>query len=399
MGIPLKWSVFLFSGFLFANLAPAAHLHAQNTAGYCIRGRVFDAQTGQPVPHANAFLAHSMLGDAGDEQGIFQINNIPAGQHELIVSVLGYELYKKTLRLPAATPVILTVALTPRIIPFPEIEISADTREWRKNLRRFSEQLIGTSRNARMTEIENAYCLDFRVNDDTLIATANEPLRIINRGLGYKIYYVLESFRASRTTARFSGLPRFDTLAANSSQQLRTWKERRKQAYQGSLRHFLTVLCANFDSVTTVLKRDPTLAARLQRGEASSINLLSREGFVVYRLERPVGSPQTIRRQIDPYSLIRAGTHPEDRVLTFRGSLQVVYNRGAEQPEYLAYLRLGRWTRTYQTSLIEALQDSVTIDVRGRYFDTFALHTKGYWGWQRLAEMLPFEYSPAGPAN
>ncbi len=390
------WSaVFLYRVVLLFIFTPAGQIHAQTANSYSISGRVFDVETERPIANANAFLAHTMLGDAGDAEGIFRISKIPAGQYELIVSVVGYEIFKKTIRLPADMPVTVMVALRPTVIQFPEVEISADSKEWQKNLRRFTEQFLGTSRNAMMTTIENPYALDFSVKNDTLYALAHEPLRITNRGLGYKIFYVLESFQTSGTTVRFAGTPRFDTLAAETPEQMRVWQQRRQQAYLGSLRHFLTVLCANYDSVRSVLQRDPTLAEPLSAGA----NLVSRSGFMIYRRFRPVGSPHLVRRLVAPFSLIHAGEHPDDRILSFRGSLQVVYNREAEEPEYLTYLRLDRWVHTYQTSLIDALQDSVTIDVRGRYFDAFALHTRGYWGWERLAEMLPFEYSLPMPQN
>lgn len=54
---------------------------------------------------------------------------------------------------------------------------------------------------------------------------------------------------------------------------------------------------------------------------------------------------------------------------------------------------IDRLTKT-QTSWIVLQQQYVAIDTSGHLFDPFAIKTYGYWSWERVAELLPWEYRP-----
>ena len=45
-----------------------------------------------------------------------------------------------------------------------------------------------------------------------------------------------------------------------------------------------------------------------------------------------------------------------------------------------------------QVSWITLTKDSILIDKAGRYYETFSIKTSGYWGLERLSDILPFEY-------
>ena len=55
-----------------------------------IAGRVYDAETREPLPGANVVVDGTNMGDATDIEGNYQILNLPPGKYTLVVSMMGY---------------------------------------------------------------------------------------------------------------------------------------------------------------------------------------------------------------------------------------------------------------------------------------------------------------------
>ncbi|MCI0695766.1 TonB-dependent receptor [candidate division KSB1 bacterium] len=67
-------------------MAPSAF--AQNSGR--LKGKVVDAQTGEPLPSANVFIDQTTMGAATDLDGVYTINAIPPGTYTVVTSMLGY---------------------------------------------------------------------------------------------------------------------------------------------------------------------------------------------------------------------------------------------------------------------------------------------------------------------
>src|SRR6187551_3818975 len=65
--------------------------HTQNLTSFS--GRIIDADTKDPIPFANVFLANTVVGTSSREDGTFQLGKIPEGKYDLTVSMIGYRLY------------------------------------------------------------------------------------------------------------------------------------------------------------------------------------------------------------------------------------------------------------------------------------------------------------------
>ena len=74
--------------FALALFMPVSGLHAGTTGK--IKGRVFDAQTGTPLPGVNVQVVGTNLGAATDLDGFYIILNITPGQYLLKVSYIGH---------------------------------------------------------------------------------------------------------------------------------------------------------------------------------------------------------------------------------------------------------------------------------------------------------------------
>ena len=56
-----------------------------------IRGFVNDAETGEPILFCNVIIESKTIGASTDVNGFFNITKVPAGNHTLLVTYVGYD--------------------------------------------------------------------------------------------------------------------------------------------------------------------------------------------------------------------------------------------------------------------------------------------------------------------
>ncbi len=66
-----------------------------------------------PVPFANVYLKGTSHGTASDEQGRFTLMDIPEGRYSLLVSAIGYDLFRKSITVKGRDNLVLRLSLTP----------------------------------------------------------------------------------------------------------------------------------------------------------------------------------------------------------------------------------------------------------------------------------------------
>jgi hypothetical protein len=94
-----------------------------------VEGWITEMHTDNPLYGANIMAKGTLLGAASDTRGYFSIQKLPAGQHLLQITMIGYE--KKTIPVsirPNATEKI-TVQLTPAILKQPTLVVTATKRK------------------------------------------------------------------------------------------------------------------------------------------------------------------------------------------------------------------------------------------------------------------------------
>ncbi|GAB4335008.1 MAG: TonB-dependent receptor [Calditrichia bacterium] len=91
-----------------------------------IIGWVFDAETGDGIIGANVYLENTTIGAATDLDGMFFISNIPPGQYNLIVQMIGYNQLKvEKLRVEAGESQKLELTLHPQALKSDEVVVEA----------------------------------------------------------------------------------------------------------------------------------------------------------------------------------------------------------------------------------------------------------------------------------
>jgi outer membrane receptor protein involved in Fe transport len=96
--------------------------------GGIIRGKVVDSRTLKPIPNANVIIVGTRFGTATDRDGEFEIRNLPPGVYEIEVSVIGYEIGRKTIHIKSGDDVYIRFVLRESYVKMGEVEVLADYR-------------------------------------------------------------------------------------------------------------------------------------------------------------------------------------------------------------------------------------------------------------------------------
>jgi len=347
-------------GLLGLLLCPALVLCQNVTSpALAISGQLLDAATGNVLPQANVFLANTTFGAVTDAEGRYVIRNVPVGTHELVASLLGYEMQKIPVRITAGN-VTMNLRLKATPLEMSKIEVLATPdREWQKNLQKFATLFWGNNYKASECKILNPEVLDFAMEkeSDCFIAVANRPLRLENLRLGYRAEFIVQEFRyyLAAQEIKFAFIPRFEEMPPATSDEARQWKVNRRATYLGSFRHFLASV----------------ISGRLMP-----------EGYEVEILRHLPWEENEKRfnRPITDFSAMLLPTaFRTEFEFNFKGTLQIIYKpeRGGPQASWLVVKR-----------------DHLLLNKAGYAYDGYAFFLYGHWFAQRAAEALPRDYEP-----
>ncbi len=354
----------------------SAHLAGAQTAA-TITGTVTDT-TGMPIADVNVFIASSMAGTTTNNDGNYTLRGIPLGTLRLVVSRTGYEPSHVDLFLREARVYTQDFQITEKIYELGSITVTSNNRRWQRQLERFTEIFIGVSPNAQQTVITNPEVLDFSGRGGEFRAQANEPLVIENRGLGYKLTYFLEEFVAEPNSWRWDGEPLFEPLNPSSPEEAARWSARRDSAFYGSFRHFLlAVLNDQVDEQGFKIYSKP----------GSNQRMIDPRGGAAARQEN--------RFPLKASEIIRPGENDDERILDFKGYIDIVYTHELESQAYLQLQRRGRSRPRYQTSTIRLDRGPTVVDLKGDPLDPYGVtFYGGYFGYERTADAMPKEFRP-----
>ncbi len=344
---------------------------------YTVTGKIIDQRTKKPLADANVFIANSMIGDASDRDGVFKLEHVPSGTFELVASVIGYEVEKIEIVVPQPADQQILLSLEPRILDAPEVVVKAsDLAKRDSRFDRFKRLLFSNTKFASKMHVLNpdALLLEGEVDGEFRVF-AEGPIHIENRALGYRIDFFLKDFRASKENLRYKGFVRFQELEAKSTKEAKSWRKNRLNAWRGSLRHFLATIHEGMNG---------------DMGKA-----LKREGFDVYafqhsweRESRRTNNKTNINLYLKP------GERDDEILLSFTGYLGVIYEKEYESQGYISFHKITQRQARFQESWIEIPGNVVKIGPYGRYHSSSPINKHGYWAWERVADMLPFEYQP-----
>jgi hypothetical protein len=210
-----------------------------------IKGRIIDKKTKKPIAFAVAFLNNSDLATRTTDDGYFSLNNVPAGQYQLLVSIIGYNTYKtslivnksielNTIELSTKNDTLhaVTIYAKPKLSPFYPA---------------FVNEFLGRTLFARQCKITNPYVIHFYNTSlkGTFNAKSDEFINIDNYALGYRIRFLLNYFvkDAEQDRIYYFGQSYYEEMKGTPAEE-KEWKKNRAECYQGSAMQFLRAVLA-----------------------------------------------------------------------------------------------------------------------------------------------------------
>lgn len=353
---------------LFSFISFAAY--AQNF--FSISGKIIDQDTKLPLQGASVFAENTTIGTATDAEGVFHLR-LPNGGYSLAITFTGYQTETKRITSSDADNNNLVIDLKKKEKSMDEFVVKA-SYEVADGLAKygnfFIENFIGKTANAQQCSIENKEALKFyyykRKNRLKILAT--EPLRIVNNALGYTIKYELDSFVHEYNTdiSLYSGYPLFKEMETSSLQQLEKWNAARTVAYNGSILHFMRSMYQK---------------------------KLEEEGFEIQFLVKKNDNETAIPLK-DFYRSVNYkkddSTNTVD-ILPNQQDVAIIYKN--EEPSDLYREANPDAPGKFELSVLNFLpNESLDIEQNGFYYEQNDITITGYWAWEKIGDMLPYNF-------
>ena len=344
-----------------------------------IHGSVKDSTSGEPIIFAHIYIANTTKGTTSDINGQFILENIPAGKFTLVCSMVGYESYIKSINLLPDRQLELVFELKTSTNILNGIElVDKEDKKWKKEFMEFKRELLGNMPNAEYCEIINPWVVDFEEyrREKIINARVNQPLIVQNNALGYKISFLVIRFEKANDRLFYIGYPNFKNMNVSDSSQVVEFIENRKDTYEGSLKHFFYTLIHNR------LEEEGFRVFQIADGYEDIMNeslkeTLYKNYFKPLEVAEVVSGPS-------PWGIYTINTNR---------MLEIIYTKKRWKDSHYFDAR-------YQVSRIQ-LTDKLEVSQNGYVFNPYSYVVFGYLSEERVANMLPFEYSPeiSSPIN
>jgi hypothetical protein len=372
-----------------------------------IGGVIIDADNGVPVSFASVFISNSSMGVTCDGSGQFILKDIPvSGGHELVVSSAGYETFTYVFS-SNQLPLNLRISLNRKIVNIQDVTILPVEKDgWQKWGKYFIMYFIGQSANAKNCEILNPEVIQFRHNKSqkSIEATANEVILVRNNRLGYVIKYQLEhfNFQYEKSNVVYVGYPLFTEIETNDSARQKKYATRRLKSYQGSVMHFVRSLYRN------TLVSEGFEVKRLKRRMVLDtvwldgyVNVFNEFDSAIHRQDGRSYFLRWLQKEsldssvLTADSLLTANLDSSSLHFHFKNLLYIRYLKEPESAEF-GKANFRQKQLPFQWSKLSLLNDAEAISIHsnGYYNPVLDLQLEGYMGWEKMAELLPFNYEP-----
>ena len=373
-----------------------------------LTGKVVSHAGGKPVANAIVFLNNTTTGTKTTATGIFSLKNAKAGKYDLVVSAPGFDAYKQTINVENGNLNIGTISLSAKVKKVITLT-EAEKNNYARYLGLFKDEFLGTSALAKESKITNPEILDLKYDEktSTLTASADGLLLITNASLGYNIKYLLKDFtlnNGEEKTSVFSGYAFFEK-AKGTTKQEQEWQNRREEAYEGSLPHFLrSVIADNLDQQGFKAQRLPSNAerppdsvinAKLKKFIALSSDKASRDSLNYWVKKKNL--PKT------PGGLLPTPLNKTD-LITGPDNNGFYSLSGKSGEIYVAYSKYHTFANIPLNKLVAYDNTGNTLlhfngpvaffDKNGIITNPGSITMEGAWLRKRLADNLPTDYQP-----
>ncbi len=361
-----------------------------------LNGNVVHFKTNEPIAGANVFISNTSYKTVTNTKGEFVFERVNIQKGELIVNALGYK--HKVIEIDNKMANELIILLEPQAKELDAVLIRSYEKEgYKKWGKLFNDGFIGNTHEAVDCKIDNIKALKFYYNKKThtLSVNANEPLKIINKALGYQIDYTLEDFEYNTKSniLFYSGYPVF-TEIQKGKRKMQKWEEKRNDCYKGSIMHFMRAMYRNklTEEGFVVQKANKVLNEKKAAYKRELKKQLSEQTQIggVITLSGQTDNSENIMSQPDSIYQIISQVLPADSFAFAIDSLTA----GMFFEKHLIISYKKRNLNATVSSFVKLLSpEALSVFQNGSYFDSMNFFTERYWAEnEKMARMLPFDF-------
>ncbi|MDP2037994.1 MAG: carboxypeptidase-like regulatory domain-containing protein [Ignavibacteria bacterium] len=352
-----------------------------------IAGNVIDGETGIPIENVAVFLSFTTFHAKTNSSGEFKLTDVIPGTYAIICIADSFQTVTQRIDVTGVVNLRANFILKKQQSTLKnKIVQMVSFIEPYKFVEKFKKEFFGESIRTFKCDILNPDDIAFTHNGVQLFAKSAKPIIVLNKSLGYKLTVYLKEFEWEwfKDYGIFSFDIFFENMVASDSTEALRFLANRKEAYNGSFRHFLRA-CAS--------------------------RKVSSEGFTVFNADyvpTELGEYEDFKDQIEsqrPWQTagliesIMKKNGENEFLFETDAYLEVVYSENCEEPNYALYKE-----RIFGTNETYEFQDSWVKFPAGKYYfnnrgigmenDTFQKHLFGYWSWKRVSDLLPHNYEP-----
>ncbi len=340
--------------------------------GYMVSGKVIDAVTRLPLQGASVFAENTTIGTATDTGGIFHLR-LPDGGYSLAITYTGYQTETKRITTADAGNSNIIIEINKKEKSMNEFVVKASyevKNGWEKYGDFFLENFIGKTANSRECSIKNKEVIKFFFykRKNLLKVLAEEPLEIVNDALGYTVKYTLDSFTHEYITqvSLYTGYPLFKELEPVNGEQKNKWKANRLLAYNGSILHFMRSMYQK---------------------------KLKEEGFEIQFLIKDNDKEKAVPLK-NFYSAMNYNLDDSSNTVDIQpNQKEVAILYKLEESSALYVAANPETSSKFQLSVVTFLPNgSIDIEQNGYYYEQNDITITGYWAWEKVGDMLPYNY-------
>ncbi len=313
-----------------------------------ISGFVKDKNTGKILEGVEVFINHSSWRAVSNKDGSFALEGIDPGFFDMVLYKKGYVIFKSSMRIQGGKLYKLNLDLVSDDKP-KAAKIKKDA-QWNNNYLWFQRGLLGVSDFSAGYKIENTQSLKFELLNNSLIAKADDPLRVENQALGLVMNVYLQQFEGGVESSRFQSLISYQVKSSDDYTQQIAWERNRLKSYWGSSRHLFQTLVAGTSE---------------------------QEGFAFY---------DASKKKLNPADLVSAGSLPGYHKINIGNRVDVVYQLESGSSGLVG-------NQNGQTSTLTSVE-AIEVNDLGILFSAKSVAITGSIAESGLAESLPINYLP-----
>lgn len=364
-----------------------------------INGTVLNKETKEPLAGANVFVNNTSYKTVTNAKGSFVFANLNIQRGELIVNALGYK--HEVINIDTKTETDVTIHLMPQAKQLDAVVVFGFEKDgFKKWGNLFVNCFIGTTHKSVDCKIENIKALKFYYDKKSggLSVIANEPLKIINKALGYEVDYTLETFEynTKQRILFYSGYPVFTDIQSSKKKMLQ-WIEKRNECYKGSIMHFMRTLYRNklneegFIVQKAIKILNEKKAAYKNQLNEQLANQQKVNGVITLNAN-DINDDQKLMQEPDSIYKIISQVLPTD---SFAFGIDSSTAGMFFEKHLIVSYKIEKLNTTVSSFVKLLYEEPISIFQNGSYYNSLNFFTERYWAEnEKIARLLPFDFLP-----